>query len=256
MTACGKVADQGMTMAELSRQFKISRGRSTTGSRRARWTGIWERVERSMRRDRDRRTSRIRTRGSSRRGWQRSRAVGAAAVRRSEGGVIRRQLRTGTGPRAERAPRGAARDQPLDHAHADDRTGARWFELDPAMPTAGTEPVVGLLPTGGRERADAGVTSAIIALRERKLRRAFRQASGAYGSSETLWSSRTVCTPLRLARILIAAGVASTATVRKALTSSSSRRPPHFARTWSKSIRAGRQASRSAPMAALLCRGV
>ena len=50
--------------------------------------------------------------------------------------------------------------------------------------------------------------------------------------------------PLRLARILIAAGVASTATVHKALTSSSSRRPPHFARTWSKSIRAGRQASR------------
>ena len=27
-------------------------------------------------------------------------------------------------------------------AHADDRTGARWFELDPAMPTAGTEPLV------------------------------------------------------------------------------------------------------------------
>ena len=146
----------------------------------------------------------------------------------------------GDGPHkqdGEQGPRGAARDQPLDHAHADDRTGARWFELDPAMPTAGTEPVVGLLPTGGRERADAGVTSAIIALWERELRRAFRQASGAYGSSETLWSSRTVRTRLRLARILIAAGVASTATVRKALTSSSSRRPPHFARTWSKSIK-------------------
>ena len=42
-------------------------GRSTTGSRRASWTGIWQGVERSMRRDQDRHTSWTRTRGSSRR---------------------------------------------------------------------------------------------------------------------------------------------------------------------------------------------
>ena len=66
--------NQGMTKAELSRQFGISRRTIHYWIETAQFDGIWQRAERSTRHDRDRRTSWIGTRGSSRRGWRSSRS--------------------------------------------------------------------------------------------------------------------------------------------------------------------------------------